>query len=133
MTRFNISMKEAVEMVDWVLRKSVGGEIFVPKLSSFNVIDFAKTLCPNCKIKKIGIRPGEKIHEEMITISDSFNTYDLGKYYAIIGANEPKIFKFYSKFKKMKLGSSLNSFDNKMLTKKELNKIIKENLYLINN
>ena len=133
MTRFNISMKDAVEMVDWVLKNSIGGEIFVPKLDSFRVIDFAKTLCPKCKIKKIGIRPGEKIHEEMITISDSFNTFDLGKYYAIIGSNEPKKFKFYSKFKKMKLGNSLNSFDNKMLTKKELSKIIEKNLYLIKN
>lgn len=133
MTRFNISMSDAVEMVDWVLKKSIGGEIFVPKLSSFRVIDFAKTLCPKCKIKKIGIRPGEKIHEEMITISDCYNTFDLGRYYAIIGSYEPKKSKFYSKFKKMKLGSSLNSFDNKMLTKKELNKIVKENLYLIKN
>jgi UDP-N-acetylglucosamine 4,6-dehydratase/5-epimerase len=133
MTRFNISMKQAVEMVDWVLRNSIGGEIFVPKLKSFNIIDFAKTLCPKCKIKKIGIRPGEKIHEEMITRSDSFNTFDLGKYYAILGSYEPKIYSYYSKYKKMKSGNSMNSFDNRFLTKNELSKIIKNNLYLINN
>ncbi len=133
MTRFNISMKDAVQMVDWVLRKSIGGEIFVPKLKSFRVIDFAKTLCPKCKIKNIGIRPGEKIHEEMITSSDSFNTFDVGKYYAILGSNKEKTLKFYSKYKKIKSGNSLNSLKNNFLTKKELNKIIKENLYLINN
>ncbi len=133
MTRFNISMKQAVEMVDWVLRNSIGGEIFVPKLKSFNIIDFAETLCPKCKIKKIGIRPGEKIHEEMITRSDSFNTFDIGKYYAILGSYEPKIYSYYSKYKKMKSGNSMNSFDNRFLTKKEIKKIIKDNLYLINN
>ena len=97
MTRFNISMNEAVEMVDWTLNKSIGGEIFVPKLSSFRVIDFAKILCPKCKIKKIGIRPGEKIHEEMITTSDSLNTFDLGKYYAIVGNYNEKLLIFIKK------------------------------------
>lgn len=133
MTRFNISMKDAVQMVDWVLRKSIGGEIFVPKLKSFRVIDFAKTLCPKCKIKKIGIRPGEKIHEEMITSSDSYNTFDLNKYYAIVGNYNEKTYKFYSKYKKINPENSLNSLKNKFLTKEQLNKIIKENLYLINN
>ena len=101
MTRFNISMKEAVQMVDWVLRKSIGGEIFVPKLKSFRVIDFAKTLCSKCKIKKSELGQGEKIHEEMITSSDSFNTFDLGKYYAIVGGYKEKTYKFYSKYKKL--------------------------------
>ena len=133
MTRFNISMKDAVEMVDWVLRKSIGGEIFVPKLKSFRVIDFAKTLCPKCKINKIGIRPGEKIHEEMITSSDSYNTFDLNKYYATVGSYNEKTYKFYSKHRKINFENSLNSLDNNFLTKKQLNKIIKENLYLINN
>ena len=131
MTRFNISMNEAVEMVDWTLNKSIGGEIFVPKLSSFRVIDFAKILCPKCKIKKIGIRPGEKIHEEMITTSDSLNTFDLGKYYAIVGNYNEKTFNFYKKNKRLKLGFSLNSGQNKFLTKDQLKKIISENLYLV--
>ena len=69
----------------------------------------------------------------MITSSDSFNTFDLGRYYAIVGGYKEKTFKFYSKYKKINTGNSLNSLNNKILTKKQLNKIIKENLYLINN
>lgn len=84
MTRFNISLKDGVKMVMYALQNSWGGEIFVPKIPSYRILDIAKAIAPNCKLEFIGIRPGEKIHEEMITSSDSFTTYDLGKYYVIL-------------------------------------------------
>lgn len=84
MTRFNISLHGGVEMVLHALESAWGGEIFVPKIPSYKITDIAKAIGPNCEQKIVGIRPGEKIHEEMITSSDSFFTYDLGKYYVII-------------------------------------------------
>ena len=84
MTRFNITLNEGVEMVLNALEYAWGGELFVPKIPSYKIIDVAKAIGPECEIKKVGIRPGEKIHEEMITSSDSFTSYDLGKYYVIL-------------------------------------------------
>ena len=84
MTRFNISLEEGVDMVLHALETAWGGELFVPKIPSYKIMDVAKAIGPSCKYEIVGIRPGEKIHEEMITASDSFSTYDLGKYYAII-------------------------------------------------
>ena len=84
MTRFNISLEAGVEMVLHALDKAWGGEVFVPKIPSYKILDIAKAIGPKCEHKTIGIRPGEKIHEEMITSSDSFTTYDLGKYYVIL-------------------------------------------------
>jgi UDP-N-acetylglucosamine 4,6-dehydratase (inverting) len=84
MTRFNISLQEGVEMVLWAIEHAMGGEIFVPKIPSYNITDVAKAIGPSCECPIIGTRPGEKIHEEMITSSDSLNTVDLGKYYAIL-------------------------------------------------
>ena len=84
MTRFNISLQEGVEMVLWALENAEGGEIFVPKIPSYRITDLATAIGPDCEQRVVGIRPGEKIHEEMITASDSFNTVDLGRYYAIL-------------------------------------------------
>lgn len=84
MTRFNISLQDGVDMVLWALENAHGGEIFVPKIPSYRITDIAKAIGPDCEHPIIGIRPGEKIHEEMITSSDSFNTVDLGKYFAIL-------------------------------------------------
>lgn len=84
MTRFNISLNEGVEMVLWTLKNALGGEVFVPKIPSYRIVDVAEAIGPNCKKPIVGIRPGEKIHEEMITSSDSFTTIDLGSYYAIL-------------------------------------------------
>lgn len=84
MTRFNISLQEGVDMVLWALENAQGGEIFVPKIPSYRITDVAKAIGPDCEHPVIGIRPGEKIHEEMITASDSFNTVDLGRYFAIL-------------------------------------------------
>lgn len=84
MTRFNISLQGGVEMVLHALESAWGGELFVPKIPSYKITDVAKAIGPDCEHKIVGIRPGEKIHEEMITASDSFSTYDLGKYYVIL-------------------------------------------------
>ena len=84
MTRFNISLAEGVDMVLWSLQNSLGGELFVPKIPSYRIIDVAEAIGPSCEKPITGIRPGEKIHEEMITESDSFTTIDLGPYYAIL-------------------------------------------------
>jgi len=86
MTRFNISLQEGVDMVLWALENAKGGEIFVPKIPSYRITDVAKAIGPDCEQEVVGIRPGEKIHEEMITAADSVNTVDLGRYYAILPA-----------------------------------------------
>ena len=84
MTRFNISLEEGVQMVLWSLEHAQGGELFVPKIPSYRITDVAEAIGPGCQKPVVGIRPGEKIHEEMITASDSFSTVDLGDYYAIL-------------------------------------------------
>jgi FlaA1/EpsC-like NDP-sugar epimerase len=84
MTRFNITLQEGVDMVLWSIDASLGGEIFVPKIPSYRIMDLAEAIAPDCERRIVGIRPGEKVHEEMITSSDSYNTVDLGRYYAIL-------------------------------------------------
>jgi UDP-N-acetylglucosamine 4,6-dehydratase (inverting) len=84
MTRFNISLDEGVRMVLWALSNARGGEIFVPKIPSYRITDVATAIGPECEQRVVGIRPGEKIHEEMITESDSYNTVDRGHYFAIL-------------------------------------------------
>jgi UDP-N-acetylglucosamine 4,6-dehydratase len=84
MTRFNISLQEGVDMVLHAIENAWGGEIFVPKIPSYRITDVAEAIAPECRKEIVGIRPGEKIHEEMITESDSFDTVDLGSYYAIL-------------------------------------------------
>ena len=95
MTRFNISLQDACEMVFYAIEKAWGGEIFIPKIPSYKISDVATAIAPNLEQKVIGIRPGEKLHEEMITTSDSYNTVDLGKYYAILPQTSP-----YSQYSK---------------------------------
>ena len=84
MTRFNISLDEGVAMVCWALQNALGSEIFVPKIPSYRISDVAEAIGPSCEHQIVGVRPGEKIHEEMITPADSANTIDLGEYYAIL-------------------------------------------------
>jgi UDP-N-acetylglucosamine 4,6-dehydratase len=84
MTRFNISLQAGVDMVMYALENHLGGEIFVPKIPSYRILDIAKAIAPECEISVVGIRPGEKLHEEMITDTDSLNTIDIGRYYAIL-------------------------------------------------
>ena len=128
MTRFNILLEEGVEMVLHALDKAWGGEIFVPKIPSYNIMDLANAIGPECKNRVIGIRPGEKIHEEMITSSDSFTTFDLEKYFVILPLKpiwdlNSYIKKF--KAKKVKEGFSYNSGTNKdFLTVDQLRDLI---------
>lgn len=84
MTRFNITLDEGVDMVLYALNNAWGGELFVPKIPSYRITDVANAISPNSKHPVVGIRPGEKLHEEMITESDSLNTIDCGRYYVII-------------------------------------------------
>lgn len=84
MTRFNIPIQGGVDMVLYALENAWGGEIFIPKIPSYRIMELAEAIAPNCEHRVIGIRPGEKIHEEMITPSDAFHTYDLGTYYTIL-------------------------------------------------
>lgn len=84
MTRFNISLQAGVDMVLYAIKHHLGGEIFVPKIPSYRIRDVATAIAPNCETRIVGIRPGEKLHEEMITDTDSLNTIDLGNYFAIL-------------------------------------------------
>jgi len=84
MTRFNISLQDGCQMVFDAIEKAWGGELFVPKIPSYKIEDVASAIGPDCIQEEVGIRPGEKLHEEMITVSDAINTYDIGKYYAIL-------------------------------------------------
>ena len=95
MTRFNISLEEGVEMVLFAVEHAVGGEIFVPKIPSYRIMDVAEAVAPGVKTKIVGIRPGEKMHEEMITSSDSYNTIDLDRYYAILPQGNPETQTYY--------------------------------------
>jgi UDP-N-acetylglucosamine 4,6-dehydratase len=115
MTRFNISLQGGVDMVMHAIEHAWGGEIFIPKIPSYRITDVAKAVAPECELQIVGIRPGEKIHEEMITSSDSFNTYDLGKYYTILSSSINFNLNDYIKhFKAIKVseGFSYNSGTN---------------------
>lgn len=132
MTRFNISLTEGVEMVLHALDTAWGGELFVPKIPSYRITDIATAIGPNCEHKVVGIRPGEKIHEEMITSSDSFSTYDLGKYYVIL-PQVPKwsIEDFVTHFNAIKVnqGFRYNSGENdEWLSVEDLRKLIYEHV-----
>lgn len=128
MTRFNISLNEGVEMVLNALENAWGGEILIPKIPSYRITDLANAIGPECEHPVIGIRSGEKIHEEMITSSDSFTTYDLGRYYVILPQHPVWDLNMYiKKFKAKKVdeGFSYNSGKNKnFLTVDELRMLI---------
>jgi len=130
MTRFNITLNEATSMVLKVLKKAEGGEIFVPKLKSFKITDLAKAINPKHRLKVTGIRPGEKIHEQMISSSDSFSTVELDNFFAILPQGNSKLinnFKKKNKSKNVTTGFEYSSDKNgDFLSLIELKKIIKE-------
>jgi UDP-N-acetylglucosamine 4,6-dehydratase (inverting) len=113
MTRFNISLEDGVEMVLWAIENALGGEIFVPKIPSYKIETVAKAIAPNAKLVNVGIRPGEKLHEEMITESDSYNTIEFERYYAILAsdANKEKYLKYYGA-REVQKGFKYNSGTN---------------------
>jgi UDP-N-acetylglucosamine 4,6-dehydratase len=133
MTRFNISLDGGVEMVLHALENAWGGEIYVPKIPSYKILDVANAICENCEKKIVGIRPGEKIHEEMITQSDSFNTYDLGTYFTILPSNPIWNLKEYlEKHNAIKVPNNFSynsSNNNDWETVDSLKQYIKENKY----
>ena len=133
MTRFNISLEGGVDMVLHALDSACGGELFVPKIPSYKILDVAEAIGPECEHKICGIRPGEKIHEEMITSSDSFTTYDLGKYYVILPQVTTWDMKAYIEKFNAKLvpqGFNYTSGDNtEWETVDSLRTLIKEHLY----
>ena len=98
MTRFNISLEDGCKMVFFAIENAWGGELFVPKIPSYKIVDVASAIGPDCIQEEVGIRPGEKLHEEMITVSDALNTYDLGNYYVILP--QKPIFKIEDYIKK---------------------------------
>ncbi len=133
MTRFNITLEEGVNFVVFSLNKMFGGEIFVPKIKSYSIVDMVSALSKNAKIKIIGIRPGEKLHEEMISAADSVNSVELGKCYIILPNSKYNKLtkKFYKKINKdckfLKKGFIYNSLENNFLTILDIKKLIKEN------
>lgn len=133
MTRFNISLQGGVEMVMHAIKHAWGGEIFVPKIPSYRITDVAKAIAPECKLEIIGIRPGEKIHEEMITKSDSMTTYDLGNYYVILPYKTRwNLDEFCKIFKARKVQEGFNytsNENNDWETVDTLRDLIKKNIY----
>jgi UDP-N-acetylglucosamine 4,6-dehydratase len=132
MTRFNISLQEGVDMVLWSIAHALGGEVLVPKIPSYRITDVATAIAPECRQQIVGIRPGEKIHEEMITASDSFNTVDLGGYYAILPASADYSLDAYCQQRggrPVAPGFSYNSGDNPVfLNVEQLRTLISENV-----
>ena len=132
MTRFNISLQGGVDMVMHALEHAWGSELYVPKIPSYRIMDVAEAIGPECKKPVVGIRPGEKLHEEMITASDSYNTFDLGKYYTILPTIPPWNLDEFIKVhnaKKVNPGFSYNSGENKEWeTVKSLRSLIKEHV-----
>lgn len=115
MTRFNITLQEGVDMVFWAIEHALGGEIFVPKIPSYRITDVAEAIGPGCRQEVVGIRPGEKIHEEMITESDSPVTVNLGTYYAILPVGGRACIEQYDKhmpFKRVEPGFAYHSGRN---------------------
>ena len=127
MTRFSLSADEAIKMVFWVIKHSIGQEVVVPKTASYRILDLVNAFSKKPKIKIIGIRPGEKLHEELISENDSLNTFELKNYYVILTRNN-KIINYYKKIFKAKLVSKNFSYksntNKKFLKSLDLRRII---------
>jgi UDP-N-acetylglucosamine 4,6-dehydratase/5-epimerase len=132
MTRFTITLTDGVNMVLHALENAWGGELFVPKIPSYRIMDVAEAIGPDCEKKVIGLRPGEKIHEEMITSSDSFYTYDLGEYFTILPSQHRWDLNDYIDHfnaKKVKMDFRYNSGENtEWVTVEDLRTLIKNHI-----
>ncbi len=104
MTRFNITLEQGVDLVMHALEHAIGGEIFVPKIPSYRITDLASAIGPKCEFPVVGVRPGEKIHEEMITETDALQTIETEKHYIIVpmlfGYDTTALLKRYSEHHK---------------------------------
>ena len=136
MTRFNITLQEGVDFVLQCLEKMWGGELFVPKIPSYRILDVAEAIAPDAKRKIIGIRPGEKLHEEMITKTDAMNTLEFDNYYVILpSTNMWDIEKFKNESNSSigemcEFGFSYDSNTNKhFLSVDELRQLIKDEIH----
>lgn len=133
MTRFNISLQDGVDLVMFAIGNHLGGEIFIPKIPSYKILDVAKAVAPDCKSEIVGIRPGEKLHEEMLTETDSINTIDLGDKYAILPSvsyvNTEAEFLAHHKAQKVPFGFKYNSGTNtEWETVDSLRSLVKEHV-----
>jgi UDP-N-acetylglucosamine 4,6-dehydratase len=135
MTRFSITLQESVNFVIKCLDNMWGGELFVPKIPSYNILDIAKAIAPDAKYEIVGIRPGEKLHEEMITATDAMNTVEFEKYFVILPSTQLcEIEKFRKKSnssvgRMCKHGFSYDSStNNEFLTVEELKNLIKDHI-----
>jgi FlaA1/EpsC-like NDP-sugar epimerase len=131
MTRFNITLREGVEFVNLALDESYGGELYVPKLKSYRIMDLVKAIAPNCQYDFCGIRPGEKIHEEMITCTDSRATIDCGKYFLVLNSQKilDKYQKLNSSYVKVIENFNYSSGNNEdFLTVEEIRDLIRKNI-----
>ena len=131
MTRFNIFLEDGVETVLWTLKNAIGGEIVIPKAPSFNVLELAKAFGKKCKIKIIGKKPGEKMHEELISKDESYHTIQINKYFVILPENnilkKLNIYKKNHKIIKFPKGNSYNSYENsEFLPNKKLIEMVKK-------
>ena len=127
MTRFNISLKEAVDMVLWSLQNMYGGEIIIPKIKAFKITDLARAINNKMAHKIIGIRDGEKKHEELINEADSLNTYSASKYYVLLSQFKSLIPYYKKKFKATKVNKVFKYSSNtvgEFLSINQLKKII---------
>lgn len=133
MTRFNITLDESVKMVEYMIDNSIGSEILIPKIPSYKVLDLMRAIDSKRKIKIIGIRPGEKIHEDLITSNESQTTYDIGKYYILLPNNNKKTLKKFKKFNPKKVNENFNynsGTNNIFLSIENLQKILKNQKFL---
>lgn len=131
MTRFNITLKESIELVLSSLKNSREGEIFIPKIPSFHILDLIKAITPNKKYKLIGVRPGEKIHEELISVYEGKSTVEFKNYYAILPTIDQNTIKSYCNKKGCKTvvsNFSYTSANNKNFLKvSEIKKLLDVN------
>lgn len=129
MTRFWITLQQGVELVSKAAYEAVGGEVFVPKIPSMKILDLARVIAPHREYEVIGVRPGEKLHESLISKDEGRNTVDMDKYYVILplSANGSKKFYKYSKYPKMVEGFCYRSDTNDhWLGEEDLANLVKE-------
>jgi len=132
MTRFSITLEHGVNMVVFALQNMWGGEIFIPKIPSYRITDVAEAIAPECRKDIIGVRPGEKLHEEMITNTDSYNTLEFDNYFVMLPVHinwDPNEYVKHFGGRKCQEGFSYSSGNNtEWLTVEELRELIRQHV-----